>query len=127
MRGFFTTVAWSLTALAIGACSGPEPVRLPDPPATANSPPPPETTPMTTPPPSPSAASTREIATLGNGCFWCSEAVLEKLDGVIDVVSGYSGGTKESPTYEDVCSGTTGHAEVVQVTFDPSRIGYSKL
>jgi len=82
---------------------------------------------MTTPPASPSATSAREVATLGNGCFWCSEAVLEKLDGVIDVVSGYSGGTTESPTYQDVCSGTTGHAEVVQVTFDPSRISYGKL
>ncbi|HZN37167.1 MAG TPA: peptide-methionine (S)-S-oxide reductase MsrA [Planctomycetota bacterium] len=82
---------------------------------------------MTTPPPSPSAVPAREVATLGNGCFWCSEAVLEKLEGVIDVVSGYSGGTTEAPTYGDVCSGNTGHAEVVQVTFDPSRISFSKL
>ena len=74
-----------------------------------------------------SAAPAREVAILGNGCFWCTEAVLEKLDGVIDVVSGYSGGTTESPTYDQVCSGNTGHAEVVQVTFDPSRISYSKL
>ncbi|HEX6813867.1 MAG TPA: peptide-methionine (S)-S-oxide reductase MsrA [Planctomycetota bacterium] len=64
---------------------------------------------------------------MGNGCFWCSEAVLEKLDGVIDVVSGYAGGNVDSPTYEQVCSGRTGHAEVVQVTFDPSRISYAKL
>ncbi|HEU4419138.1 MAG TPA: peptide-methionine (S)-S-oxide reductase MsrA [Planctomycetota bacterium] len=82
---------------------------------------------MPTQPPSPSAVPAREVATLGNGCFWCTEAVLEKLDGVIDVVSGYSGGTTETPSYDDVCSGTTGHAEVVQVTFDPSRISFSKL
>ncbi len=79
------------------------------------------------PPSTPPAAASREVATLGNGCFWCSEAVLEQLDGVIDVTSGYAGGTVESPTYEQVCTGTTGHAEVVQVTFDPSRIAYDKL
>ena len=73
-----------------------------------------------------SAAST-ETATFGAGCFWCVEAVLEQLDGVHDVVSGYMGGSVDDPTYEQVCSGTTGHAEVVQVVFDPSVIGYEKL
>ena len=65
-----------------------------------------------------------EIATLGGGCFWCVEAVYLDLKGVQKVVSGYSGGKTESPTYEQVCSGRTGHAEVVQVTFDPAEIEY---
>ena len=81
----------------------------------------------TMPPPTPGNPATREVATFGSGCFWCTEAVLERLDGVSDVTSGYAGGTVDSPTYEQVCSGTTGHAEVVQVTFDPSKISYSAL
>ena len=72
-------------------------------------------------------AKTTETATFGSGCFWCTEAVLEQLDGVLDVTSGYMGGHVDEPTYEQVCAGTTGHAEVVQVTFDPSRISYSEL
>ena len=68
-----------------------------------------------------------EIATFGAGCFWCVEAVLEQLDGVRDVTSGYMGGHVENPTYKAVCTGTTGHAEVVQVTFDPSVISYETL
>ena len=130
MRGFFTTVAWLVSTLAACAGSDPEPMRPPDPPAAAKTPQPPETTPntpMATPTPGTPAVPAHEVATLGNGCFWCSEAVLEKLDGVIDVVSGYSGGTTDSPNYQDVCSGATGHAEVVQVKFDPSRISYGKL
>lgn len=68
-----------------------------------------------------------ETATLGAGCFWCVEAVLEQLDGVADVKSGYMGGTVVKPTYEHVCSGTTGHAEVVQLTFDPEKVSYEKI
>ena len=68
-----------------------------------------------------------ELATFGAGCFWCVEAVLEQLDGVLDVRSGYMGGELERPTYKQVCAGTTGHAEVVQVTFDPARISYAAL
>jgi peptide-methionine (S)-S-oxide reductase len=68
-----------------------------------------------------------EVATLGGGCFWCTEAVYERIDGVVDVVSGYSGGKTRNPTYEQVSSGTTGHAEVVQVTFDPKKISYEKI
>jgi peptide-methionine (S)-S-oxide reductase len=68
-----------------------------------------------------------EQATFGAGCFWCVEAVFERLDGVTSVVSGYAGGTKPNPTYEDVCTGATGHAEVVKITFDPSKISYEKL
>jgi peptide-methionine (S)-S-oxide reductase len=75
----------------------------------------------------PAAGSQRELATLAGGCFWCLEAVFDELDGVEDVVSGYAGGHVADPTYEEVCSGTTGHAEVVQVTFDPSRIGFRDL
>jgi peptide-methionine (S)-S-oxide reductase len=68
-----------------------------------------------------------EKATFGAGCFWCVEAMFEKLDGVQSVVSGYSGGTKRNPSYEEVCTGTTGHAEVAQITFDPMKISYERL
>lgn len=68
-----------------------------------------------------------EIATFANGCFWCTEAVFEQLRGVSDVVSGYIGGKVKNPTYEQVCSGMTGHAEAVQVTYDPNEISYSDL
>lgn len=69
----------------------------------------------------------REVATLGGGCFWCLEAVFNDVEGVEKVVSGYSGGHKENPTYEEVCTGETGHAEVVQITFDPEVISYRDL
>jgi peptide-methionine (S)-S-oxide reductase len=69
----------------------------------------------------------REIATLGGGCFWCLEAVFEQLQGVEKVVNGYAGGFVDRPTYEQVCSETTGHAEVVQVTFDPAVLSYRDL
>jgi peptide-methionine (S)-S-oxide reductase len=68
-----------------------------------------------------------EKATLANGCFWCTEAVFLKLKGVESVVSGYTGGTKPNPTYEEVCSGRTGHAEAAQVTLDPAVISYEQL
>lgn len=68
-----------------------------------------------------------EVATLGGGCFWCLEAVYDQLRGVEDVVSGYSGGHVPNPTYEQVCTGTTGHAEVVQVTFDPQVISFREI
>ena len=68
-----------------------------------------------------------EVATLAGGCFWCLEAVYLELRGVQKVVSGYSGGRRPNPTYEQVCTGTTGHAEVVQITFDPSVISYRDL
>jgi peptide-methionine (S)-S-oxide reductase len=68
-----------------------------------------------------------EFATLGGGCFWCLEAVYEELEGVVDVESGYSGGELVRPSYEQVCSGTTGHAEVVRVEFDPARISYREI
>lgn len=68
-----------------------------------------------------------EVATLGGGCFWCTEALFQMLPGVKSVTSGYAGGTTENPTYKEVCSGKTGHAEVIQVEFDPKVISYEKL
>lgn len=68
-----------------------------------------------------------EVATFGGGCFWCTEAVFLQLKGVHKVVSGYSGGTVPNPTYEQVLRGTTGHAEVIQVTFDPAVVSYPEL
>lgn len=73
------------------------------------------------------AGRTYEVATLGGGCFWCLEAVYDELQGVVAVESGYAGGTVPNPTYRQVCSGTTGHAEVVQVTFDPEQISYREI
>ncbi len=68
-----------------------------------------------------------EIATFGSGCFWCSEAVFSELQGVVKVLPGYAGGTVPNPSYEGVCTDATGHAEVAQVTFDPSVISYREL
>lgn len=68
-----------------------------------------------------------EIATLGGGCFWCVEAALTQLTGVLSVTSGYAGGRREHPNYQQVCSGATGHIEVVQIAFDPARIDYHTL
>ncbi len=82
---------------------------------------------MSEPSPVPAAEPTLERATLGGGCFWCMEAVFLELRGVRSVTSGYAGGTTPHPTYEMVCSGTTGHAEVVQIEFDPREIGYADL
>jgi len=70
---------------------------------------------------------TYETATLAGGCFWCIEAAFEKVDGAVDVISGYSGGHVENPSYEQVTSGNTGHYEAVQVKFDPEIIDYSKV
>jgi peptide-methionine (S)-S-oxide reductase len=73
------------------------------------------------------AESTTETAVLGGGCFWCLEAVYNELRGVERVISGYAGGTVANPTYDQVCSGRTGHAEVVQVTFDPQTISFREI
>ncbi len=73
------------------------------------------------------ATNKTELATFGGGCFWCLDAVFERLDGVKAVTSGYAGGTKENPSYKEVCGGNTGHAEVIQIEFDPQKISYEKL
>jgi peptide-methionine (S)-S-oxide reductase len=70
---------------------------------------------------------TVEVATLGAGCFWCVEAIFQRLDGVKSVEPGYSGGSLANPSYEQVCTGSTGHAEVAQITFDPRRISFSRI
>ncbi|MDE2829810.1 MAG: peptide-methionine (S)-S-oxide reductase MsrA [Gemmatimonadota bacterium] len=72
-------------------------------------------------------SSTMETATLGGGCFWCVEAIYQDVIGVHKVVSGYAGGEVENPTYQEVCSGTTGHAEVVQIVFDPTVISFEEI
>jgi peptide-methionine (S)-S-oxide reductase len=71
--------------------------------------------------------SQREVATLAGGCFWCLEAAFQDLKGVENVQSGYAGGRVANPSYEDVCTGTTGHAEVVQITFDPQVVSFEDL
>jgi peptide-methionine (S)-S-oxide reductase len=68
-----------------------------------------------------------EIATFGGGCFWCTEAVFDEVTGVTDVVSGYTGGQLDDPSYDDICAGTTGHAEVIRVTFDAAIISYAEV
>ena len=120
-----------LLTLVLAACSQPQGAQAPTPqaptPVTEKSmpdAPPPAKTPVTNPTTAPART---EVAIFGNGCFWCTEAVLEQLDGVLDVVSGYAGGTVDNPTYQQVCTGETGHAEVVQVTFDPRVISYATL
>ncbi len=77
-----------------------------------------ETTMMTT---------TTDTATFGTGCFWCTEAIFKELNGVISATSGYSGGTTQNPTYKEVCSGNTGHAECIQVVYDTTKISYDEL
>lgn len=71
--------------------------------------------------------ATLETATLAGGCFWCLEAVYDQLKGVTDVVSGYSGGHTKNPTYQEVCNGTTGHAEVIQIKFDPAVVSFHDI
>lgn len=68
-----------------------------------------------------------ETATFGTGCFWCTEAIFEQLEGVVKVTSGYMGGTVKNPSYKEVCTGETGHAECVQVVYEPSKISYDEL
>lgn len=72
-------------------------------------------------------SANRGVATFGAGCFWCVEALFQTIEGVETVISGYSGGDVANPTYEEVCTGTTGHAEVCQITYDPSKITYREL
>jgi peptide-methionine (S)-S-oxide reductase len=83
--------------------------------------------PDSTPAPTTPAEPKSETATFGGGCFWCTEAVMQPLKGVEQVVSGYMGGKTVNPTYEQICTGTTGHAEVIQVTYDPALVSYAQL
>lgn len=71
--------------------------------------------------------SNTDTATFGNGCFWCTEAIFSELKGVLKVTSGYSGGTTKNPTYKEVCTGLTGHAECLQIVYDPTVISYEEL
>lgn len=73
------------------------------------------------------AAPGRQLAVLAGGCFWCVEAVYREIDGVLEVVSGYSGGSEETADYKSVCTGSTEHAEVIQIAYDPSRLSFGKL
>lgn len=86
-----------------------------------------EATNLATPPQPVVSADGLQVATFGNGCFWCTEAVFQQLDGVTKVESGYSGGQVKNPTYKQVCNGTTGHAEVIQITYDPAKISFEEL
>jgi peptide-methionine (S)-S-oxide reductase len=81
----------------------------------------------TTNAPTMNPANSTELATLGGGCFWCTEAIFQMLPGVKTVTSGYAGGHTENPTYEQVVTGKTGHAEVIQVAFDPQKISYEQI
>ena len=78
--------------------------------------------------PSPTPTSPKSAtATFGGGCFWCIDAVFQNLPGVLKITSGFAGGTKADPTYDQVCTGRTGHAEVIQITYDPSKVSYNQL
>jgi peptide-methionine (S)-S-oxide reductase len=119
--------------LGIAGCVAQEPPSTPSAPSAAPPEPPAnkipivteekkmERTQAVTPPPG------REIATLAGGCFWCTEAIFDQLKGVESVESGYSGGQVANPTYKEVCNGATGHAEAIQITFDPKVISYREL
>nr|PZN85645.1 MAG: peptide-methionine (S)-S-oxide reductase [Pseudomonadota bacterium] len=80
-----------------------------------------------TAPPQQEGEQRLEVATFGSGCFWCTEADFDKVEGVVETISGYMGGTTPNPTYEQVSSGTTGHAEVLQLKYDPERVTYEQL
>tara|TARA_B100001093_G_scaffold400256_1_gene387767 strand:+ start:279 stop:842 length:564 start_codon:yes stop_codon:yes gene_type:complete len=74
-----------------------------------------------------SSEQEQEVAILGGGCFWCTEAVFEKIAGVTDVVSGYAGGKSKNPTYKEICTGKSGHAEVIRITFNTKVLSYAKI
>ncbi len=76
---------------------------------------------------SPKSTNATELATFGGGCFWCTEAVFQRIDGVKSVASGYAGGKRDNPTYEEVCTGQSGHAEVIQIEFDPKKTAFTDL
>ncbi len=106
-------------ALPLVACGAEPPAAT----APAKDAPKAQTAPITDPP----MTAKEQTATLAAGCFWCVEAVLQRIKGIDKVVSGYIGGHVKDPTYEDICTGETGHAEAVQITFNPEVIGYDKI
>ena len=106
-------LAWGLAFLLLAACG--EPTKTPE--DLVNEPDAEST----------EVQSSEALATFGGGCFWCTEAVFQELQGVLAVESGYTGGGEEEPTYDEVCSGLTGHAEAVQVRFDPSQVSYAQI
>ena len=116
---FRLAAALACLALLFGGCDEPD---RPKESAVSPTPPPPPASPAPTPP-----VPTTALATFGGGCFWCVEALFERVEGVASVESGYSGGTTPNPTYKQVCSGETGHAEAVQVRFDPKKVAYDTL
>ncbi len=122
------TILAVLLTVFVTACSAGEPGAGPAPEAPPETQPavvlPREGEPVTDPTTTPEG---NQVATFGAGCYWCVEAVLEQLDGVLDARSGFMGGHVENPSYQAVCAGVTGHAEVVQVDFDPSKISYDAL
>ena len=83
-------------------------------------------TPSPTPAPAPDSQKTA-TATFGGGCFWCMDAVYQYVPGIIKITSGFAGGSTDHPTYEQVCTGRTGHAEVIQITYDPAKVSYNQL
>jgi peptide-methionine (S)-S-oxide reductase len=107
---FRLAAALACLAFVLGGCDGPERPK--------------ESDVRPTPPP---PTSNSKLATFGGGCFWCVEALFERVEGVESVESGYSGGTTPNPTYKQVCSGQTGHAEAVQVRYDPKKVAYETL
>lgn len=118
------TCSHIITAILLAAAC--QPTNLLETPAMAAETPRATTQPATKPASAEKAAKL-DTATFGEGCFWCSEAVFQRLRGVKSVVSGYSGGAVENPSYEAVCTGKTGHAEVIQVTYDPAVISFDEL
>ena len=112
MKSLLTLLAFSTTALFSCAQKSPANTKM----TMDNS----NTTPV-------NYAGPTDTATFANGCFWCTEAIFEELNGVISAVSGYSGGQTTNPTYKEVCSGETGHAECLQIVYDPTKISYDEL
>jgi peptide-methionine (S)-S-oxide reductase len=116
MRFLSRQASWAIVSLALWLVASA--IATPQSPSSTN--------------PSDSTNSTEEKkklakATFGGGCFWCTEAVFQRVKGVETVVSGYAGGTVDNPTYEQVCTGETGHAEVIQITYDPDVVSFAKL
>ena len=110
---------WIVGLLAVASCAEQKTEPVPMSPKTPATP--------SAPAPAPQPTPAIEVATFGAGCFWCVEAVYQELTGVLAVESGYAGGKTVNPSYEDICTGRTGHAEVCRITFDPSKVSFAKM